>query len=100
MKNTLPQSITGTLDLELPPGVTAEPAEPQFGPLAPGDTAQVPVHLLAAKDAAQGKRLVPYRVGYRTEAAEQTRTAAFLSTSWSIPSWNTSIAIRHAMSFV
>ena len=77
VKNTLEQRISGSLALELPPGVTAEPAEPQFGPLAPGETARVPVTLLAARDAPQGKRLAPYRVGYRTpEAAEQIHTAA------------------------
>jgi hypothetical protein len=77
VKNTLPQSITGTLAFELPAGVTAEPAAPRFGPLAPGATAQVQITCIAGRDAAQGKRLVPYRVSYRTEkAAEEIRTAA------------------------
>ena len=77
VKNTLPQSITGTLAFELPTGVTAEPAAPRFGPLAPGATAVVQIMWIAGKDAAQGKRLIPYRVSYRTdEAAEEIRTAA------------------------
>jgi len=77
VKNTLKQGITGTLALELPPGVTAEPAAPQFGPLLPGATTQVPVTLHAGKDAPQGKRLTLYHVSYRTEkAAEQIHTAA------------------------
>ncbi len=77
VNNTLKQSITGVLTLELPPGVVAEPTAPQFGPLPPGATAQVPVTLLAGKDAVQGKRLAPYRVSYRSEkTAEEIRTAA------------------------
>jgi len=77
IKNTLQQSISGTLAFDLPTGVTVEPAAPQFGALAPGATARVPVSLLAGRDAAQGRRLVPYRVSYRTEdAAQEIRTAA------------------------
>jgi hypothetical protein len=77
VKNTLEQSITGALAFDLPAGVTVEPAAPQFGPLAPGATAQVQITCIAAKDAAQGKRLIPYRVYYRTEkAAQEIRTAA------------------------
>jgi hypothetical protein len=50
---------------------------PRFGHLAPGATAQVRITCIAGKDAAQGKRLVPYRVSYRTaSAAEEIRTAA------------------------
>jgi len=77
VKNTLPQSITGSVAFELPAGVTVEPAAPQFGPLAPGATAQVQITFVAGRGAAQGKRLVPYRVSYRTEkAAGESRTAA------------------------
>jgi hypothetical protein len=77
VKNTLRQSITGTLAFDLPAGVTIEPAAPQFGPLASGATAQLPVTFIAGREAAQGKRLVPYRVNYRTEgAAQETHTAA------------------------
>ncbi len=76
VKNTLRQSIAGTVAFELPAGVTAEPSAPQFGPLAPGATAQVPVAFTAGRDAAQGKQLVPYRVSYRVEgAAQEARTA-------------------------
>jgi hypothetical protein len=77
VKNTLQQSITGALAFELPAGVTVEPAAPQFGPLGPGASAQVQTTFIAGKDAAQGKRLIPYRVSYRTEkAAEEICTAA------------------------
>jgi len=77
VKNTLKQSITGALAFELLAGVTVEPPSPQFGPLAPGATAQVQTALIAGKEAAQGKRLIPYRVSYRTEnAAQETRSAA------------------------
>jgi len=77
VKNTLRQDITGALAFELPAGVTVEPAAPQFGPLPPGATAQVQVTCIAGRDAAQGKWLIPYRVGYRTEkAAQKIRTAA------------------------
>ena len=77
VKNTLRQRITGALAFELPTGVTVEPAAPQFGPLTPGATAQVQITCVASKDAVPGKRLVPYRVSYRTETtAEGTRTAA------------------------
>jgi len=77
LKNTLAQAVSGRLALDLPPGVTTEPASPQFGPIAPGATAQIPVTFIAAKDAVQGKRLVPCRVAYRAErAAQEVRTAA------------------------
>jgi hypothetical protein len=77
VNNTLEQSITGTLALELPKGVTAEPDSPQFGPLPPSTTAKVPVTIHAGRGAPQGKWLVPYRVSYRTEkAAERIHTAA------------------------
>ncbi len=77
VKNTLKQSITGTLAFELPAGVTVEPAAPQFGPLPPGATAQVQVTCIAGKDAAQGKWLIPYRVSYRAgRIAREVRTAA------------------------
>ena len=77
LKNTLPQAVSGSLAVDLPPGVTIEPAAPRFGPVAPGATAEVPVAFMAGKDAAQGKRLVPCRVGYRTDnAAEEIATAA------------------------
>jgi len=77
VKNTLAGSLSGTLSLELPPGVTVAPATPRFGPLAPGAMAQVPVTLDAGNDAAPGTSLVPYRVSYRTEEmARETRTAA------------------------
>ncbi len=77
VKNTLEQRITGALAFDLPAGVRVEPAAPQFGPLAPGATAPVHITFIAGKDAAQGKRLIPYRVRYRTgEAAQDIRTAA------------------------
>ena len=77
VKNTLKQSITGALAFELPAGVTVEPPSPQFGPLAPGATAQVQTMFVAGKQATQGRRLIPYRVSYRTgNAAEEIRTAA------------------------
>ncbi len=77
VKNTLEESIRGTLAFELPAGVSIEPAAPAFGPLAAGATVQVPVNLIAGNDAAPGKRLVPYRVNYRTEdSAQEIRTAA------------------------
>jgi len=77
VKNKLQQSITGALTFELPRGVTVEPAAPRFGPVAPGAMAQVPVTFIASRGAAQGKRLTPYRVSYRTDkAAREIRTAA------------------------
>jgi len=77
VKNTLQQSISGALAFELPAGVTVEPAAPQFGPLPPGAAAQVEVTCMAARNARQGKWLIPYRVSYRAErAAQETRTAA------------------------
>jgi hypothetical protein len=77
VKNTLQQSITGAMAFDLPAGVTVEFAAPQFGPLAPGATADVQVTCIAGRDAALGKRLIPYRVSYRTDKAPQEiRTAA------------------------
>jgi len=77
LKNTLPQTVSGSLAINLPAGVTIDPAAPQFGPIEPGATAQVPITFIAGKDAAQGKRLIPCRVGYRTEkVAQEVRTAA------------------------
>jgi hypothetical protein len=71
LKNTLSQAVTGSLDIDLPEGVTTDPASPRFGPVEPGETAQVPITFTARSDAARGKRLIPYQVRFRTEEAPQ-----------------------------
>ena len=77
VRNTLQQTISGSLAFELPVGVTVEPAAPQFGPLAPGATANVPVTVVGERNAAAGKWLIPYRISYRSkEAAREVLTAA------------------------
>jgi hypothetical protein len=77
LKNTSAQAASGSLALDLPRGVTTDPASPQFGPIAPGAMAQIPITFIAAKEAVQGKRLVPCRVGYRGAGmAQEVRTGA------------------------
>ena len=77
LKNTLPQAVSGSLAMNLPAGVTTDPAAPQFGPVQPGATVQVPVTFVAAKDAVRGKRLVPCRVSYRpAKDGPEVRTGA------------------------
>ena len=83
VKNTLPQSITGTLDFELPAGVTVEPAAPQFGPLAPGVTAQVPITCIAVKmrHKVSGSSPTVSGIGPRTPHRRPAPRPC-LSTSW------------------
>jgi len=77
LKNTLPETVSGSLDFTLPEGVTIDPATPQFGPIKPGAPEKLSVTFIAGKDTAQGKRLIPYYVRYQTEkVAQEVRTAA------------------------
>ena len=77
LKNTLKETVSGNLAFTLPAGVTTDPAAPQFGPVKSGATVQLPVTFIAAKDATQGKRLIPYQVRYQAEKdPQEVRTAA------------------------
>lgn len=73
--NTLDKPVGGRLEFDLPPGVTIRPEQPSFGPIAPGQTARLPLTLAVANDAADGKRTVPVRACYRVSGRDaETRT--------------------------
>ena len=80
VKNVLKTSVSGSFALDLPAGVSAEPAVPRFAPLTPGQTARVPVTLVA-EPGVKGERVIaPYRVSYRAGDAAPVTTAALPAT--------------------
>jgi hypothetical protein len=66
IKNTLTQPISGELGFDVPSGVTIKPVE--FGPIAPGASAKVPVELTVF-DMEKGRHTIPYHVRYRSQGA-------------------------------
>jgi hypothetical protein len=76
IKNVLKEAVSGTLEFDLPAGLTTEPARPAFDPIPAGGSAQVVVHFASAAPKA-GRHVVPYRVHYRPAGAErEVRCAA------------------------
>jgi hypothetical protein len=76
VKNTLKTAVSGSFALELPGDVTAEPAVPKFGPLAPGNTEQVSFALHAGARAKAGRFLASYRVTCHAAGSAPIETAA------------------------
>src|SRR5262249_37938872 len=76
LDNTLDRSVSGSLQFDLPAGLTVEPAKPTFGPVRPGASAIVGVTVVS-NDPVTGRRTVPYHVSYRAgDNGKEIRTAA------------------------
>jgi len=72
--NALRHAVSGGIELELPEGLTTEPARPRFGPVAPGAKAEVRL-AVAANEPRAGKQTIPYRIVYRPAGGgEEART--------------------------
>lgn len=67
--NSLAQPISGRIQFDLPPGISASPAE--FGPAAPAATVKVPVTFSTNRPSA-GRHIVPWRLVYRAAGAQET----------------------------
>jgi len=76
IRNPLDKPVTGRLEFELPEGVTVDPSPPEFGPIAPRQTAAAEVEFRVF-DPEPGRLTIPFRVVYREEgAAEPIRCRA------------------------
>jgi len=61
LENTLDESVSGSLQFDLPAGLATEPANPTFGPVRPGASSTVRVTIVSS-DPVAGRRTVPYHV--------------------------------------
>jgi hypothetical protein len=81
--NTLNEPVSGSLQFDLPAGLTVEPKralfapiQPKFGPIQPKASATVRLTVVSSNPAA-GRHTVPYRISYRVgNNGKEIRTAA------------------------
>ena len=75
MTNTLKEPVSGSLDFELPAGISAGEQPPTFGPVRPGESIAIPVTFTVADEAVTGRRTLPFRLRYRVgSSADEVRT--------------------------
>jgi hypothetical protein len=76
VRNPLKQSVSGRIEIELPAGMAIQPERVEFGPIAPGQSAKVPVEFVV-NDPRAGKLRIAYRVVCRpADAKQDIRTRA------------------------
>jgi hypothetical protein len=76
LDNTLNEPISGSLQFDLPAGLTVEPAKPSFGPIPPRASATVGL-TLSSNNPAAGRHTVPYRIAYKAGGSgKEVPTAA------------------------
>jgi hypothetical protein len=76
LDNTLDDPASGSLQFDLPAGLTVEPAKQTFGPIAPKASASVGVTIVSNEPLA-GRQTVPYHVTYRAGGkGNEVHTAA------------------------
>ena len=74
LDNTLDEPVSGSLQFDLPAGISVVPEKAIFGPVQPRASAQVGVIIVSNKP---GRHTVPYRVSYRAgDSSKEIRTAA------------------------
>jgi hypothetical protein len=74
LDNTLDEPVAGSLQFDLPAGLTAVPEKAKFGPVQPKASTQVLV-LVVSKS--PGRHTMPYRVSYRAgDSGKEVLTAA------------------------
>ena len=76
IRNVLKESVSGWLEFEVPKGLAIDGSKPEFGPLKPGETADVVV-TFRSNNPKQGRHILPYRIHYRQAGGGKSiRTAA------------------------
>ncbi len=76
IRNTLKEPVAGHVEFELPHGFSAQPTQPDFGPLDPGKAVALPIEFTIS-DPQTGKQTLAYRVVYRQgETSEDVRATA------------------------
>jgi hypothetical protein len=73
LDNTLKKPVSGSLQFDLPAGITVDPENAKFGPVQAGASAKVAVIVISN---IPGPHTVPYHVSYRSGSANEVRTAA------------------------
>src|SRR5262245_19762337 len=87
LDNTLDEPVSGSLQFDLPAGLTAVPEKAKFGPVQPKASAQV---LVLVVSNSPGRHTVPYRVSYRAgDSGKEVRTAALPLTVMTGPTLQT-----------
>ncbi len=76
--NTLDMPVSGSLEFVLPDNVSIAPARPEFGVIAPGETATVQFTLAAEDTAPQGLHNIPVRFNYRPVGTERSISTAHI----------------------
>ena len=71
--NNSAQAASGSVELELPAGLSLE-GKAEFGPLAPGASTEVTITLRADGSAARGLKRIPYRLRYTAAPSGAART--------------------------
>ena len=71
--NQLAQAVSGSVELDLPPGLSLA-TQANFGPIAPGASAEVTISLQANTNAPRGMRRIPYRLRYAAGPNEPVQT--------------------------
>jgi hypothetical protein len=76
IRNTLEEPVSGWIEFDLPKGLAADRPKPEFGPVNPGETAEISVAFRSDIPDA-GRYVVPYRINYRRAGEGRIiRTAA------------------------
>jgi hypothetical protein len=73
--NRLDRDVSGRIEFEPPSGLTVEPGRLPFGPLAPGQTVELPITVVAA-DPQAGRQSLRYRVHYSVAGSSTSITSA------------------------
>ncbi|HXX80530.1 MAG TPA: hypothetical protein VEI46_03225, partial [Thermodesulfovibrionales bacterium] len=90
ISNVLKESVSGWLEFEVPKGLAIAGPKPEFGPLKPGETAEVMV-TFRSNNPNQGRHIVPYRIYYRQAGGGKSIRTAAKSMDVAINAWLQSV---------